>query len=425
MLNYHNNQLIFSNYNLQDIAQQFSTPTYVYSEDIIKSNYQQYTDTALATTNIHYAVKANSNLSILKLLHNLGAGFDIVSIGELQRVITATNSSKKVIFSGVGKTASEIEYALKVGILCFNVESIAELHLIQKVAQKIDKIAPISLRINPDVDAKTHAYISTGLKNNKFGIAFNQAIETYKLAATMPNINIIGIDCHIGSQILDISPFFAALDKLLELVKTLQNNGINLKHLDLGGGIGVNYYNSEENATKMPDISAYVEKVQNHIKNSAFPHLELIFEPGRSIIANAGVLITKVLFLKQGESKNFCIVDAAMNDLARPAMYQAFHAVQSINQNTSQNMQCYDIVGPVCESGDWLAKDVHLNLNAENLDQEYLAILSAGSYGFTMSSNYNTRTRAAEVLINSSNNVKLIRARENLEDLWQHELTYL
>jgi diaminopimelate decarboxylase len=420
MIHYKNNQLHIDNISLQDIAKQYHTPCYVYSAVDIEQAYKSYTAKAHAHTSIHYAVKANSNLSIIKLLYNLGAGFDIVSVGELQRVIAATQDCSRVIFSGVGKSCDEIEYALKANIMCFNVESIAELHRIQSIASKLNIKAPISLRINPDVDAKTHPYISTGLKNNKFGIAFDCAIESYKIAASMSHLTVIGIDCHIGSQILDTLPFFDALQKILDLVTILDSEKIYLKHIDIGGGIGINYQEDGENQNT-PNITCFVEDIQNYLAKTPHANKHLIFEPGRSIVGNAGVLLCKVEHIKHTSTKNFCIVDAGMNDLARPAMYEAYHAVQTLNEPLHNDASTtYDIVGPVCESGDWLARDRNLQIK----ENDYLAILSAGSYGFTMSSNYNTRPRATEVLIQDETH-RCIRERETVESLFALEMKYL
>ncbi len=422
MIHYKNNQLYLDNVCLQDIVEKYNTPCYVYSSAHIEQSYKAYASHANKHTYIHYAVKANSNLSILKLLYNLGAGFDIVSVGELQRVLTATQDCSRVIFSGVGKSYNEIEYALKANIMCFNVESIAEIYRIQNVSSKLNLKARISLRINPDVDAKTHPYISTGLKNNKFGIAFDSAIDSYKLAASMSHLDIIGIDCHIGSQILDTSPFFDALQKLLDLVTALDENGIHLKHIDIGGGIGIDY---QENGSPQitPNISHFVADVQNYLAKTQHVDKHLIFEPGRSIVGNAGVLLCKVEHIKQNSGKNFCIVDAGMNDLARPAMYEAYHAIQTLKEYTAElkdNIAIYDVVGPVCESGDWLARERTLSI----AEGDALAILSAGSYGFTMSSNYNTRPRAPEVLIEDSTH-RCIRERESVADLFELEKKYV
>ena len=401
---------------LSTIAQKYGTPTYVYSKKALSDAFNSY-EAACVRPNgerrarVHYAMKANSNLAILNLFAKLGAGFDIVSAGELARVLAAGGSANKVVFSGVGKSTQEMTAALKAGVKCFNLESIPELTRLNSVAGSLGLKAPISLRVNPDVDPKTHPYISTGLKGNKFGIAYDDVIKTYQEAAKMPHCDIVGIDCHIGSQITEISPYMDALDRVLDLIKQLDANGIKIHHLDIGGGLGISYTNETP-----PAITDFANTLLNHIESKGFGHLEVLFEPGRSLVGNAGLLLTTIEYLKPGETKNFCIVDAAMNDLMRPAMYEAFHAIVPVKSNSNAPAVTYDIVGPICESGDWLGRD--RSLAVEPGDQ--LAILSAGAYGFTMSSNYNTRGRAAEVMVDGAQ-IHLIRERETIESLFANE----
>ena len=404
---------------LSSIAEQFGTPAYVYSKAALLKNFASYFDACKGRDAlVCYAMKANSNLAILDLLAREGAGFDIVSGGELLRVLAAGGNPRKVIFSGVGKTSDEIRLALSHDILCFNVESIPELHRINEVAGEMGKTAPVSLRVNPNVDAKTHPYIATGLKANKFGVAFDDALDTYRTAAALPHLEVVGIDCHIGSQLLDDAPLLEALDKLIELIDTLAAEGIVIHHLDMGGGIGINYGEAGEAAPVL--VGDYLGRVFAHIdawrarKYDGKP-IKVAFEPGRSIVGDTGVLLTKVEFLKPGAEKNFCIVDAAMNDLMRPALYQAWMDVQAVAPHDGPKVT-YDIVGPVCESGDWLARDRALAVNPGDL----LAIMQAGAYGHTMSSNYNTRGRAAEVMVDGDK-VHLIRQRENPADLFALE----
>lgn len=397
--------LFVENVALTTIAKEFGTPCYVYSRQAIEHAYQEYA-TALGDHpgQICYAVKANSNLSVLQVLAKLGAGFDIVSAGELKRVIRAGGSPSKVIFSGVGKTADEMLFALSVGIGCFNVESEAELALLSKVATANQFTARISLRVNPDVDAQTHPYISTGLKENKFGIDITRAPDVYKTAAALPGIEVVGVDCHIGSQLTDTKPFLDALDRLLVLIDHLAEQGIALKHLDLGGGIGVRYQDETP-----PSILNYIETIKTRLGDRS---LSLMFEPGRSIVANAGVLLTEVLYLKPTEHKNFAIIDAAMNDNIRPALYQAWQDVLPLEQNNTATEQTWDLVGPVCETGDFIAKDRALAL----AEGDTLAVMSSGAYCFAMSSNYNSRPRAPELLADG-NEVHVVRARERFDDL--------
>ena len=397
--------LFVENVALTTIANEFGTPCYVYSRQAIEHAYQEYA-TALGDHpgQICYAVKANSNLSVLQVLAKLGAGFDIVSAGELKRVIRAGGSPSKVIFSGVGKTADEMLFALGVGIGCFNVESEAELALLSKVATANQFTARISLRVNPDVDAQTHPYISTGLKENKFGIDITRAPDVYKTAAALSGIEVVGVDCHIGSQLTDTKPFLDALDRLLVLIDHLAEQGIALKHLDLGGGIGVRYQDETP-----PSILNYIETIKTRLGDRS---LSLMFEPGRSIVANAGVLLTEVLYLKPTEHKNFAIIDAAMNDNIRPALYQAWQDVLPLEQNNTATEQTWDLVGPVCETGDFIAKDRALAL----AEGDTLAVMSSGAYCFAMSSNYNSRPRAPELLADG-NEVHVVRARERFDDL--------
>jgi diaminopimelate decarboxylase len=403
---------------LPEIAARFGTPTYVYSKAQLLQNYNGYAAPSRGRDAlVCYAMKANSNLAILDLLAREGAGFDIVSGGELLRVIAAGGDPGKVIFSGVGKTVAEIELALEKGILCFNVESIPELHRINEVAGRLGKRAPVSLRVNPNVDPKTHPYIATGLKASKFGVAFSDALDTYRTAAALPHLDPVGIDCHIGSQLLDDAPLLEALDKLIELIDTLASEGVNLHHLDVGGGLGIDYGTGDNAPVAIGD---YVSRVFARVdawraeKYEGKP-IKVIFEPGRSIVGNTGVLLMSVEFLKPGEEKNFCVIDAAMNDMARPALYQAWMDVKAVVPRAGSTVK-YDLVGPVCESGDWLARDRELAVEPGDL----LAMMAAGAYGFTMASNYNTRGRPAEVLVDGDQ-VHLIRRRENPAELFALE----
>ncbi|MEZ8942256.1 diaminopimelate decarboxylase [Vibrio alginolyticus] len=394
---------------LQALAEQYGTPLYVYSRATLERHWKAF-DSAVGQHPhlVCYAVKANSNLGVLNTLARLGSGFDIVSGGELERVIAAGGDPKKVVFSGVGKTPAEMKRALELGIKCFNVESEPELERLNKVAGELGVIAPISLRINPDVDAKTHPYISTGLRDNKFGIAFDRAPDVYKFAQSLPNLNVQGIDCHIGSQLTNIDPFIDATDRLLALIDDLKAQGINIRHLDVGGGLGVVYRDELP-----PQPSDYAKALLGRLENHQ--DLELIFEPGRAIAANAGILLTRVEFLKHTEHKNFAIIDAAINDLMRPALYQAWQDIVPVSPRKGE-AQTYDLVGPICETGDFLGKDRALVLQEGDL----LAVRSAGAYGFVMSSNYNTRTRAAEVMVDGKQS-HLVRQREELTSLWQLE----
>jgi len=406
---YRGNQLFAEDVPASAIANTYGTPTYVYSRDTIERNYLAYTQALVGDKHlVCYAIKSNSNLAVLNVLARLGAGFDIVSVGELERVLAAGADADKVVFSGVGKQAHEMRRALEVGVHCFNIESEAEMELLQEVAADMGKTAPISIRINPDVDAGTHPYISTGLKENKFGIGIQQAPAAYQRAQQLPNLNIIGVDCHIGSQLTEIDPYLDAIDRLLALIDELAGLGIAIEHLDLGGGLGVNYADEEPLA-----IAEFIQRIQAHIGER---DLDLIFEPGRSISANAGIMLTQVEYLKNNEDKHFAIVDAAMNDLIRPSLYGAWQDIIPADLTTDAKTENFDIVGPICESGDFLGKNRNLAIAAGDL----LAVCSAGAYGFGMASNYNTRPRAAEVMVDG-NQMHLIGEREKLADLWVRE----
>ncbi|MBE0492761.1 MAG: diaminopimelate decarboxylase [Thiomicrospira sp.] len=409
VFHYQQNQLMAEQVSLNDLAKQYGTPLYVYSRTELENRWQAF-DQAFGTQPhlVCYAVKTNSNVAVLQVLAHLGSGFDIVSQGELERVLRAGGQADKVVFSGVAKKESEIERALEVGIRCFNVESHAELDRIQTVAQRVNKIAPISIRVNPDVDAKTHPYISTGLKENKFGVDILTAPELYQTASDYSHIKVIGIDCHIGSQLTEVRPFVDALKKVLQLKQRLADMGIEIHHLDLGGGLGIRY--TDENP---PEIADYIKALLNELND---PSIEVIIEPGRAIAGNAGVLVTEVEYLKPSDHKHFAIIDAAMNDLIRPALYQAYQQIIPLNPRTDGLEASWDLVGPVCETGDFLGKDRTLNLKAGDL----LAVLSAGAYGFTMSSNYNTRPRAAEVMV-QKHQAWLVRPRETYQDLMGSE----
>ena len=393
---------------LNQVAEAIGTPCYVYSSAALTQAFERFsTGFKHADHLICFAVKSNPSLAILNLFAKLGAGFDIVSGGELARVIAAGGDPSKVVFSGVGKTADEMRAALEAGIFCFNVESASELVRLNDIAGYMGKVAPISLRVNPNVDAKTHPYISTGLKNNKFGVAYEDALDIYLQAAAMPNIAIHGVDCHIGSQITELSPFLDAFDRVLALVDALEKNNIHIQHIDLGGGIGICY--SDETP---PEFTEYAKAMLAKLGKR---NIKLVFEPGRALVGNAGVLLTKVEYLKHTETKNFAIVDAAMNDLMRPALYDAYHAIEAV-QPRAANTVNYEIVGPVCESGDFLGHDRELALAEGDL----LAIMSAGAYGMSMSSNYNTRPRAAEVMVDGDQ-FTVIRQREKIQDLFALE----
>jgi diaminopimelate decarboxylase len=393
---------------LASVAAAHGTPCFVYSKAALTAAWNDFT-AGLAGHDalVCYAMKANSNLAILATFARLGAGFDIVSGGELKRVIAAGGDPAKVIFSGVGKTEAEIGYALATGILCFNIESAPELERVARVAARAGKVAPISLRVNPDVDAGTHPYISTGLKENKFGVAFDEALALYRHAAGLPQLAITGIDCHIGSQLTDVAPLLEALDKMLGLIDALEREGIAIHHLDLGGGLGIRYTDETP-----PDPRDYMREV---LRRVGARKLKLLFEPGRNLVGNAGVLLTRVEYLKATAAKNFAVIDAAMNDLLRPALYEAYHRIVPVAERAGA-AKAYDIVGPVCESGDFLGRDRALTLEPGDL----LAIMSAGAYGMVMSSNYNTRPRAAEVLVDGER-MHLVRRRERVEDLYAGE----
>lgn len=394
---------------LSDLAEQYGTPLYVYSRATLERHWRAFDESVADHPHlICYAVKANSNLGVLNVLARLGSGFDIVSGGELERVIAAGGDPKKVVFSGVGKTCDEMKRALELGIKCFNVESEPELDRLNQVAADLGVIAPISLRINPDVDAQTHPYISTGLRDNKFGIAFERAPKVYEYAQSLANLDVKGIDCHIGSQLTDMSPFIDATDRLLALIDDLKAQGIHIRHLDVGGGLGVVYKDEQP-----PQPSEYAKALLSRL--SKHQDLELIFEPGRAIAANSGVLLTRVEFLKHTEHKNFAIIDAAMNDLMRPALYQAWQEIVPVSPRQGE-AQAYDLVGPICETGDFIGKDRALVLEAGDL----LAVRSAGAYGFVMSSNYNTRARSAEVMVDGKQS-HLVRKRETVSELWALE----
>ncbi len=396
---------------LADLARAHGTPLYVYSRQAMLAALAPYQRALVGRTHlICYAVKANSNLSVLKTFAQAGCGFDIVSAGELARVLAAGGDPAKVVFSGVGKTRAEMKQAMETGVKCFNVESTAELEVLSEVAQACGQKARISLRVNPDVDAGTHPYISTGLKGNKFGIAHEQALATYERAATLAGIEVVGIDCHIGSQITDTGPYLDALDRVLDLVEAIETKGIHIHHLDLGGGLGITYTDEVP-----PSADELIGLLLARIDARGHGHREVMFEPGRSLVGNAGVLLTEVLFLKPGEQKNFCLVDAAMNDLMRPALYEAYMGIVNTRQR-SDAATLWDVVGPVCESGDWLGRDRILAVQGGDV----LAVLSAGAYGMTMASNYNSRGRAAEIMVDGDQ-VTVIRRRESIDDLLRHE----
>ena len=407
---YKNEQLYVEDLPVKQLAEEFGTPLYIYSRATLERHWHAF-DSALGKHPhlICYAVKANSNIGILNVMAKLGSGFDIVSQGELERVLAAGGEASKVVFSGVAKSRAEIMRALEVGIRCFNVESIAELHRINQIAGEMGKVAPISLRVNPDVDAHTHPYISTGLKENKFGVSVDEAREVYKLAATLPHVKITGMDCHIGSQLTELQPFLDATDRLIRLMEQLKEDGITLKHLDLGGGLGVTYTDETP-----PHPSDYAAALLNKLKD--YKDLEIILEPGRAIAANAGILVAKVQYLKSNESRNFAITDTGMNDMIRPALYEAYMNIIEIDRTLEREKAIYDVVGPVCETSDFLGKQRELAI----AEGDYLAQRSAGAYGASMSSNYNSRPRTAEVLVDGDK-AHLIRRRENLSELWALE----
>lgn len=407
---YKNEQLYVEDLPVKQLAEEFGTPLYIYSRATLERHWHAF-DSALGEHPhlICYAVKANSNIGILNVMAKLGSGFDIVSQGELERVLAAGGEASKVVFSGVAKSRAEIMRALEVGIRCFNVESVAELHHINQIAGEMGKVAPISLRVNPDVDAHTHPYISTGLKENKFGVSVDEAREVYKLAATLPHVKITGMDCHIGSQLTELHPFLDATDRLIRLIEQLKEDGITLKHLDLGGGLGVTYTDETP-----PHPSDYAAALLNKLKD--YEDLEIILEPGRAIAANAGILVAKVQYLKSNESRNFAITDTGMNDMIRPALYEAYMNIIEIDRTLEREKAIYDVVGPVCETSDFLGKQRELAI----AEGDYIAQRSAGAYGASMSSNYNSRPRTAEVLVDGDK-AHLIRRRENLSELWALE----
>jgi diaminopimelate decarboxylase len=406
---YHDNELFAEQVAVREIAQRFGTPSYIYSRATLERHWKAF-DGAFGTRHhlICYAVKANSNLAVLRVLARLGSGFDIVSAGELARVIEAGGNPDKIVFSGVGKRDDELRKAVATGIRCFNIEVAGELTRLNRIAGETARKAPVSIRVNPDVDAKTHPYIATGLKENKFGIDFRDAIKVYRLAAELPNLEIVGIDSHIGSQLTSVTPFINALDRVLDLRKQLVNQGISIQHLDLGGGLGIRYKNENP-----PDPATYVQALFDRLGSD---DVEILLEPGRAIAGNAGILVTRVEYLKPTPERNFAIVDAAMNDLLRPALYDAWQDIIPVTIERSVPEMEYDIVGPVCETADFLGKARKLALEEGNL----LAVRSSGAYGFSMSSNYNSRPRAAEVMVDG-NHAFLVRDREQLQQLWAGE----
>lgn len=406
---YRNGCLFAEELALTELAAEHGTPCYVYSRATIERHWHAFDDALSGQKHlVCYAVKANSNLAVLNLMARMGSGFDIVSVGELERVLAAGGDPAKVVFSGVAKREDEMRRALEAGIKCFNVESIAELDRLNQVAAQLGVQAPVSIRVNPDVDAKTHPYISTGLKENKFGIDIEQALEVYQQAATMSNLRLVGVDCHIGSQLTQVEPFVDALDRVLLLVEQLAEQGIVLEHLDVGGGLGIRYQDETP-----PAPAEYAAAIKQRLNN---PELEILIEPGRAIAGNAGVLLTKVEYLKRTGHKNFAIVDAAMNDLLRPSLYSAWQEIVPLQQRDDVAAQEYDIVGPVCETGDFLGKDRQLAITGGDL----LAVRSAGAYGFSMSSNYNSRPRPAELLVDGDK-VHVVRQRESFADLYRQE----
>lgn len=414
VFSYQNGELHAEQVSLRAAAEQFGTPLYVYSRAAFEQHFNAYTEALGDWPHlVCYAVKANSNLAVLNVLAKQGAGFDIVSLGELERVLAAGGDANKVVFSGVGKQAAEMQRALEVGVYCFNVESEAELERLSEVASRIGKTAHVSLRVNPDVDAQTHPYISTGLKDNKFGIDINEAPRVYAKAKDLPGLDIKGVDCHIGSQLTEISPFMDALDRVLALVDNLAEQGINIEHLDLGGGLGVTYRDETP-----ASAGEYIAAIKNRLAQRADggKQFKLIFEPGRSVAANAGVFLTQVEYLKLNDHKNFAIIDGAMNDLIRPSLYSAWQDIKPLAETSDAPVRAYDLVGPVCETGDFLGKDRELPLAAGDL----VAVMSAGAYGFVMASNYNSRGRPAEVMADGDQ-LHLVRKRETIEELFAGE----
>ncbi|OOF65658.1 diaminopimelate decarboxylase [Rodentibacter sp. Ppn85] len=407
---YQNNRLYAEQLPVQQLTEQFGTPLYIYSRATLERHWHAFNEALGSHPHlICFAVKSCSNIGVLSVMAKLGSGFDIVSQGELERVLAAGGEASKIVFSGVAKSREEIMRALEVGIRCFNVESVSELNHINLIAGEMGKIAPISLRVNPDVDAHTHPYISTGLKENKFGISVDEAREVYRLAASLPNVKITGMDCHIGSQLTELQPFLDATDRLIVLMEQLKQDGIALKHLDLGGGLGVIYTNENP-----PHPSEYAKALLEKLKD--YKDLEIIFEPGRAITANAGILVAKVQYLKSNESRNFAITDTGMNDMIRPALYEAYMNIVEIDRTLGRKKAVYDVVGPVCETSDFLGKQRELAI----AEGDYIAQCSAGAYGASMSSNYNSRPRTAEVLVDGDK-AHLIRRRESLQELWALE----
>lgn len=407
---YKNQQLFAEEVAIADIIKAHGTPAYIYSRATLERHWHAF-DNAFGDHPhlICFAVKSNSNIALLNVMAKLGSGFDIVSQGELERVLAAGGDASKVVFSGVAKSHSEIARALEVGVRCFNVESIPELHRINEVAGKMGKVAPISLRVNPDVDAKTHPYISTGLKENKFGVSVQQAREVYRLAKSLPNVKITGMDCHIGSQLTELQPFLDATDRLIVLMEQLKEDGIELHHLDLGGGLGVPYHGEQP-----PHPTEYAKALLEKLK--AYPNLEIILEPGRAISANAGILVSKVEYLKSNEDRNFAIVDTGMNDMIRPALYEAYMEITEVDQSLNREASVYDVVGPICETSDFLGKARTLSV----AEGDYIAMRSAGAYGAAMSSTYNSRPQAVEILVDGAK-AHLIKARADFADLWRLE----
>lgn len=407
---YKNQQLFAEEVAIADIIKAHGTPAYIYSRATLERHWHAF-DNAFGDHPhlICFAVKSNSNIALLNVMAKLGSGFDIVSQGELERVLAAGGDVSKVVFSGVAKSHSEIARALEVGVRCFNVESIPELHRINEVAGKMGKVAPISLRVNPDVDAKTHPYISTGLKENKFGVSVQQAREVYRLAKSLPNVKITGMDCHIGSQLTELQPFLDATDRLIVLMEQLKEDGIELHHLDLGGGLGVPYHGEQP-----PHPTEYAKALLEKLR--AYPNLEIILEPGRAISANAGILVTKVEYLKSNEDRNFAIVDTGMNDMIRPALYEAYMEITEVDQSLNCEASVYDVVGPICETSDFLGKARTLSV----AEGDYIAMRSAGAYGAAMSSTYNSRPQAVEILVDGAK-AHLIKARADFADLWRLE----
>lgn len=407
---YKNQQLFAEEVAIADIIKAHGTPAYIYSRATLERHWHAF-DNAFGKHPhlICFAVKSNSNIALLNVMAKLGSGFDIVSQGELERVLAAGGDASKVVFSGVAKSHSEIARALEVGVRCFNVESTPELHRINEVAGKMGKVAPISLRVNPDVDAKTHPYISTGLKENKFGVSVQQAREVYRLAKSLPNVKITGMDCHIGSQLTELQPFLDATDRLIVLMEQLKEDGIELHHLDLGGGLGVPYHGEQP-----PHPAEYAKALLEKLK--AYPNLEIILEPGRAISANAGILVTKVEYLKSNEDRNFAIVDTGMNDMIRPALYEAYMEITEVDQSLNRQTDIYDVVGPICETSDFLGKARTLSV----AEGDYIAMRSAGAYGAAMSSTYNSRPQAVEILVDGAK-AHLIKARADFADLWRLE----